>query len=76
MLKNIEKYNVDYVIMYQDSPDEIISKFLKYNFSIVAELNWNKASDKLNRYKLWKSNHPPKWWLLSCPKADENRLTN
>lgn len=60
--ENVEKFNANYVITYnQESSD--IDSFISNGYSPISEIDWSNLSDELLDEAVWQSKTPPKWIL-------------
>lgn len=61
--KNISTFDVDYVIVYQDTGTTIHPKYKKSGFEILGELDWGMFHT-IEHEEIYGGNQAPKWWLI------------
>lgn len=65
-LKNVERWNLDYIIVYQKAGTVLDQKWEKHGFQEMASLNWEEIERDFNYKKFYKP-ESPSWWLLRVP---------
>jgi hypothetical protein len=66
--KNISTFDVDYIIVYQDSGTSLLQE-LKDNFTVVSEFDWGLLPPDISNNNIFGGNKAPKWWLLENTKV-------
>lgn len=64
--ENVNKYNANYVIAYNQNEDEIKS-FLFEKYELINEIDWENLLNELQFQSVWEADHPPKWSLYKVP---------
>ena len=67
VITNTQRWKAAYVIVYQNSGDNLDDCWLKAGFSQIASFDWQDWVQYLRGQKLWTSVDPPHWWLLKSP---------
>ncbi|TGO02868.1 hypothetical protein PN36_17470 [Candidatus Thiomargarita nelsonii] len=63
VLRNVEQWKVDYVVIYQDNDTELDKEWLDAGFESLTEFCWKDYSTLLQGTTLL----TPTWWLLKLP---------
>ena len=62
--QNMNRWNADYVIIYQDSNTDLSAEWVD-DFTVVNSIDWNIVFPDLKKKRVISESHPtPKWWLL------------
>ena len=64
----MKKWNVDFVVVYQDTGTLLDSEWLDAGYTNKGEFDWAECDDELRGIKPWLG-QPPKWWLLQIPET-------
>ncbi len=67
VLDNARRWDANFTIVYQESGTDLAIDWKCSGFVEKASFDWGQWSSELHGYKLWGSEHPPKWWLLEVP---------
>ena len=66
--KNIEHWNVDYVVVYQNAGTELDAKWQDAGFKVLGDFSWKEYEEDLSGSRPYKG-PTPTWWLLKKPTA-------
>ncbi len=67
VLENVKKWEVDFVVIYQEEETRLDKKWIQAGFSCMSEFDWNKYAQYFEGSDIPK----PKWWLLQPPELNE-----
>ncbi len=68
VLKNIEYWNADYVIVYQETGTKLDPKWLEAGFAVIEKFSWADYARDLRDGKFSLAVPIPDWWLLRTPQ--------
>ena len=70
VITNVDKWDVDFVIIYQESGSELDPKWAKNGFLKLNVLSWRDLEPELKGQQPFRGPWPD-WWLLKVPESEK-----
>jgi len=67
VLKNVQQWNANYVIIYQEAGTRIESKWKNSGFKVLNRFSWSDCGKELGGARPYVA-ETPCWWLLKIPE--------
>jgi hypothetical protein len=64
--KNIQSWNADFIIIYQESGTDLDDCWKEEQFEVCASIDWQEFHEE-NKLDKFYTPPVPKWWLLKVP---------
>ena len=68
---NMDQWNADFAVIYQEAGTELAAQWQEKGFAPVGKFSWADYTEELRGEKVY-SGPTPDWWLLRKPPALEN----